>query len=150
MGSATTIQWATHTASPWYGCQHATLPNGTPHPGCLHCYAESGAKRSPATLGEWGPGGTRVVSQSFHSACRRWNKQAERSGVLASVFPSLCDPFEEFGGEIHVGKDVSMLRTRRGKKTTPLTLMQLQDRVVSCDTFNQEEMEWGGCGCALD
>lgn len=45
-------------------------------------------------------GETRVVSKSFHYKCRLWNKQAEAAGVRASVFPSICDPFEDWQGPI--------------------------------------------------
>lgn len=98
MPTDTKIQWAKHTASPWYSCEHAKLPDGSDHPGCLNCYAETMARRNPATLGVWGPNGTRVVSKSFHAACRRWNKAAAKAGVRASVFPSMCDPFDDWQG----------------------------------------------------
>lgn len=95
MSETTGIEWADHTASPWYGCAHATLQDGNEHPGCLNCYAERMAKRNPVILGQWGPDGTRVVSKSFAENCRRWNKAAQRDGVRRRVFPSFCDPFEE-------------------------------------------------------
>lgn len=94
MGDTTKIEWADHTASPWYGCSHAVLSDGVEHPGCANCYAEAMAKRNPVTLGQWGTEGTRVKSKSFSRSCEAWNKQAERDGVRRSVFPSLCDPFE--------------------------------------------------------
>lgn len=94
MGDTTKIEWADHTASPWYGCSHAVLPDGSEHEGCANCYAEALAKRNPAILGVWGTEGTRVISKSFYKNCETWNKQAERDGVRRSVFPSLCDPFE--------------------------------------------------------
>lgn len=94
MGNTTKIEWADHTASPWYGCSHAVLSDGAEHEGCANCYAEAMAKRNPATLGHWGTEGTRVLSKSFSKNCETWNKQAERDGVRRSVFPSLCDPFE--------------------------------------------------------
>lgn len=98
MAETTGIEWADHTASPWYGCSHAILTDGTEHPGCLNCYAERMAKRNPAVLGSWGTAGTRTVSQSFIENCRRWNKQAATSGRRTIVFPSICDPFEDFAG----------------------------------------------------
>lgn len=88
MGTETKIQWCDHTASPWHGCSEV-------HAGCDQCYARELSKRNPSTLGTWGPDGTRVESKSFHANCRRWNKAAEQSGVRQSVFPSLCDPFED-------------------------------------------------------
>lgn len=101
MAENSKIEWCTHSASPWHGCQHAG-----DHPGCQRCYAEAMAKRNPKTLGVWGPNGTRVVSKSFAANCRRWNKQAEAAGVRQSVFPSICDPFEDWQGRLHfVEKD---------------------------------------------
>ena len=104
MGYKTGISWCDHTASPWHGCTHGVYTdadgNEHEHPGCGHCYAEAMAKRNPGTLGVWGKDGTRVRSASFHANCRRWNKQAERDGVIRSVFPSICDPFEMWEGPI--------------------------------------------------
>lgn len=88
MGATTTIAWCDHSASPWYGCTEV-------HTGCDHCYARELAKRNPATLGVWGPDGTRVKSKSFLRNLRQWNRQAADTGRVASVFPSLCDPFED-------------------------------------------------------
>lgn len=51
-----------------------------------------------------------------------------------------------------LGKDVSILRDRRGGKTTPLTLRQLRLRVQgNRDPLSEDERcDWGGCGCAID
>lgn len=100
MGEATKIEWCDHTASPWYGCQHATLADGSAHPGCEHCYAEAMSKRNPATLGLWGSRGVRVKSKSFLANLRKWNREAVKRGAVESVFPSLCDPFEDWQGAI--------------------------------------------------
>lgn len=93
MAEATKIQWTQKTASPWHGCSEV-------HIGCDQCYARTMAKRNPATLGVWGPNGTRVRSASFWDNCRRWNRAAEKAGRVDSVFPSICDPFENWGGKI--------------------------------------------------
>jgi len=100
MGITTGISWADRTKSAWHGCAHATLEDGSPHPGCLNCYAELGASRNPGTLGIWGPDGTRVRSKSFRKDCEDWQKQAEAAGTIYSVFPSIHDPFEEREGLI--------------------------------------------------
>lgn len=102
MGQESKIEWLNggHTASPWHGCQHATLPDGSEHPACDHCYAEAMAKRNPAVLGVWGAAGTRVMSKSFHDNCRKWNAAAEKAGVRQSVFPSICDISEDWQGPI--------------------------------------------------
>lgn len=90
MGRNSEIEWLNggHTASPWYGCSHV-------HAGCDNCYAEALAKRNPATLGIWGDEGTRVKSKSFIANLRKWNAEARAAGRIDSVFPSLCDPFED-------------------------------------------------------
>lgn len=104
MADKTGISWTDHTASPWHGCEHAVYidadGNEHEHPGCLNCYAEAMSKRNPGTLGEWGAQGKRVMSASFHQNCRRWNKNAEAQGKRFKVFPSICDPFEDWKGVI--------------------------------------------------
>lgn len=44
--------------------------------------------------------GTRVMSASFAKNCRRWNADAKKRGVIETVFPSICDSFEDWHGEI--------------------------------------------------
>ena len=39
MGTATQIQWADHTFTPWRGCVEV-------HSGCDHCYARELARRN--------------------------------------------------------------------------------------------------------
>lgn len=48
-------------------------------------------------------------------------------------------------------KDISILKDRRGGTTKPLTLEALRKRMVCGGqlTFD-EEMDWGGCGCAVE
>jgi len=94
MGENTKIEWCDHSASPWHGCAHATA-DGIFHPGCEHCYAETMSGRNPGTLGVWGNEGTRVKSKSFINNLRKWNREAKAAGKVVSVFPSLCDPFED-------------------------------------------------------
>lgn len=82
------IEWTDHTASPWYGCEKVAA-------GCEHCYAEALSLRNPGTLGIWGAEGVRVKSKSFIANLRKWQCEAARTGKVVSVFPSLCDPFED-------------------------------------------------------
>lgn len=95
MGDVSKIEWLRggHTSSPWHGCEHK-------HLGCINCYAETMAKRNPGVLGVWGPQGTRVRSKSFHANCARWQRYAVASGVRSCVFPSICDPFEDWKGAV--------------------------------------------------
>lgn len=114
MGTVTKIEWCDHSASPWYGCAHAELPGGGAHPGCENCYAEALSKRNPATLGVWGTDGRRVLSKSFHDNCRKWNAAAAKAGVRQSVFPSLCDPFEDWQGSVHDHRGQLLMHSARG------------------------------------
>ena len=44
-----------------------------------------------------------------------------------------------------LGKDVAILRDRRGGKTRPLPMREFRERIEAggqCDLF-----DWGGCGC---
>ena len=45
----------------------------------------------------------------------------------------------------YLGKDVSILKDRRGGKTRPLTLKALRERVECGGAI--DEHDWGGCGC---
>lgn len=87
------IEWTTHTWSPWRGCTKVS-------PGCANCYADSTAKRNPSALGIWGPKGKRVVNADW-KAPLRWNRQAEKAGERWRIFPSMCDPFEDWSGPMH-------------------------------------------------
>lgn len=140
MATETKIQWATHTASPWYGCSRV-------HTGCTNCYAEALAKRNPSTLGVWGPHGTRVLSASFTKNCRKWNKAAEQSGVRSSVFPSLCDPFEEFDAVQSPGSDDELRKCSvcGWFGTLPIIIRSLAKRTniygcPHCDTNEDTEL----------
>jgi 3'-phosphoadenosine 5'-phosphosulfate sulfotransferase (PAPS reductase)/FAD synthetase len=46
------------------------------------------------------------------------------------------------------GKDVAILRDRRGGPTKPMTLRTFRERIEGQGTFDQ--LDWGGCGCALE
>lgn len=104
----TKIEWATHSFSPWIGCSKV-------HVGCANCYAEAMAGR----LGvRWGTDGIRRrTAESTWRQVERWNKKAAPGictcpgitkrytshnwpcpavVVRPRVFPSLCDPFEDY------------------------------------------------------
>lgn len=102
MGEATKIQWCDATFNPWRGCEHATLPDGSSHPGCDHCYAEAMSKRNPSALGTWGGSGTRVrAADAMWRQPLKWNREAEQAGERRRVFcASLADVFEDWSGPI--------------------------------------------------
>jgi hypothetical protein len=50
-----------------------------------------------------------------------------------------------------IGKDVAILRDRRGGKTRPMTLKEFRERLeVEGQLAPDETHDFGGCGCALD
>lgn len=92
MAEQTGISWCHSTWSPWRGCVKVS-------PGCDHCYAEAMSHRNPAVLGEWGPEGKRVLNADWRKPLA-WDRAAAKAGERRRVFPSLCDPFEEFSGRV--------------------------------------------------
>lgn len=93
--------------SPWLGCSRVSI-------GCQSCYAAAMAGRLGVV---WGPGGTRRrTAESTWKQVERWNRKAAcrcRKGPFdhehehwcpqrdrPRVFPSLCDPFEDWQGPI--------------------------------------------------
>lgn len=100
MAENSKIQWTTHTYNPWRGCTKV-------HAGCTNCYAEALSGRNPATLGVWGPNGTRVVAaERSWEMPLKWDRAAAKAGERHRVFcASLADVFEDWKGPIsdHVG-----------------------------------------------
>lgn len=110
MAENSKIEWTTHTFNPWRGCTKVSR-------GCENCYAETLSKRNPATLGVWGPNGTRVVAaEKTWSDPLKWNRDAECNcgggfgGTHSEYCPqanrprvfcdSLSDVFEDWNGPI--------------------------------------------------
>lgn len=89
MGETTAIEWCSHTFNPWRGCTKVS-------DGCKFCYADKWSERNPATLGVWGPKGTRVVAaESYWKQPLKWNRDAQAAGERRRVFcASLADVFE--------------------------------------------------------
>ena len=55
---------------------------------------------------------------------------------------------EEEKMRMSLGKNVSVLKDRRGKTSKPLTLKVLREWIESGTEFDTHD--WGGCGCAVD
>lgn len=92
MGIETGIAWADHTKSPWEGCQRV-------HTGCEHCYAEARNRRFGGRY--WGPESVRrVTPASSMKELYKWNRLALAAGEYRRTFPSICDPFEAFHGDM--------------------------------------------------
>lgn len=77
-----------------------------------------------------------------------------RSGQaqFALLYEKLPDTFADWrAGEDRLrnflGKDVAILRDRRGGETKPLPLHEFEKRITPRD---YDEFEFGGCGCFLD
>src|SRR5262249_54305858 len=87
MGNETDISWADHTASPWLGCQKVS-------PACDGCYAEALMDKRFGRV-SWGPHGERQrAGKGFFANLRAWDRAAAAAGRRATVFPSLCAPFD--------------------------------------------------------
>jgi len=83
----TGISWCDRTWSPWIGCTKVS-------PACDGCYA---AHLMDTRLGrvEWGPHGERKrTSESYWRNLAKWDREAKAAGRIISVFPSLCDPWD--------------------------------------------------------
>ncbi len=94
MAEDTKIQWTHHSWSPWHGC--AKISDG-----CANCYAATMSKRNPGTLGVWGANGSRVVAaEASWRKVMAWDRAAAKAGERHRVFPSICDPFEDWIGPI--------------------------------------------------
>jgi protein gp37 len=82
MSDTTGIEWATHTASPWFGCTEVS-------PGCVNCYARQ------LTLQKgwagWGDSSPRVRSKGFWKDAYRLNRKAEGAAERPRMFTSLMD-----------------------------------------------------------
>lgn len=90
MGKDSKIEWCHHTFNWWEGCQKAG-------PGCDNCYAEARNKRfGGGTAINWGPGAPRrLTSQANRNLPRKWNREAEKTGIRPRVFcSSLSDVFD--------------------------------------------------------
>ena len=92
MGKNTTIEWTDHSANAWWGCTHKG-------PGCLHCYAESIAKRYGFDI--WGPNAPRRYIKGFEPLLRRLDREAAAQGVQETVFINdMSDMFEDHSGPV--------------------------------------------------
>lgn len=89
MAKNSKIEWTHHTFNPWRGCTKVS-------DGCKHCYAETLSARNHATLGIWGPKGSRpIAAESYWRQPLKWDRLAKQSGERKRVFcASLADVFE--------------------------------------------------------
>lgn len=85
MAAVTGIEWCDHTWSPWKGCTPISAA-------CDHCYAAGYGARFGVPFEHGAP--RRRTSADYWKQPARWNRQAAAAGRVATVFPSLCDPFD--------------------------------------------------------
>lgn len=91
MGDTSKIEWCDATFNPVRGCTKIS-------PGCKHCYAEQ-LVITRHKLPVWGPQAPRkVAGESSWKKLGTWNRKAEKAQDMLRVFPSLCDPFEDYCG----------------------------------------------------
>ncbi|GEP00593.1 DUF5131 family protein [Methylobacterium haplocladii] len=87
MAETTGISWCDRTWSPWIGCTKIS-------PACDGCYA---AHLMDTRMGrvEWGPHGVRQrTSETYWRNLGKWDREAKAAGRIITVFPSLCDPWD--------------------------------------------------------
>ncbi|MBE2178897.1 MAG: phage Gp37/Gp68 family protein [Chthoniobacterales bacterium] len=87
MAENTAIEWCDASLSPWWGCTKVS-------PACAHCYAEAIDARF-AGGGHWGKGAPRLPKPNFERDAMRLDRKAAKLGRKLTVFPSMCDPFDE-------------------------------------------------------
>ena len=92
MADKTEISWTDSSFNIWWGCS----PVG---PGCDHCYAAALGKRFGAK--HWGKSSSpRILSNSNWLNPPRWQRRAEKSGIVHKVFcGSMCDWADKNGPE---------------------------------------------------
>lgn len=86
MAKTTRIDWADATFSPWQGCSKVS-------PGCENCYEHRWAMRCGLDINGSKP--RRLTADSTWKELRKWNAECLRENKRMTVFPSLCDPFDE-------------------------------------------------------
>lgn len=90
MGVGTKIEWTRISWSPWWGCTKVSVGEKG---ACELCYAEALDKRTGGD--HWGPGKPRRELSAKHWGMPlRWNAEAQAAGERWTVFPSMCDPFD--------------------------------------------------------
>lgn len=106
----TKIAWADHTFNPWIGCSKVAS-------GCANCFAEAQSGRFGVTRG---PNGTRrKTSEAYWRKPLKWQKESEqfehwKNWHRLRVFPSLCDPFEDWLHPIQHHRGPQLTTTGKG------------------------------------
>lgn len=83
-----------------------------------------------------------------HGACVKAGQAQWR--LLLHLYPDQYAYHEKREQELreYLGKDVAILRDRRGGKTRPLTLKEFRERIEGGGEHDRHD--YGGCGCAIE
>jgi protein gp37 len=120
MAENSKIEWTSNTWNPWIGCTKVS-------PGCAHCYAETLMDERYGKV-KWGPNGTRVrTSAAYWRKPLIWDVAAVVEGRTIRVFPSLCDPFEDWEGPIMSGGKSPVALSREGRASNGSNRMTMDD-----------------------
>jgi protein gp37 len=134
MGAETAIEWAKHTWSPWGGCQRVS-------PACDNCYAEALDKRF-GRAGAWGPQGIRNLrTAAYYRQADQWNAAAAAAGRQETVFPSMCDPFDNHRSILPAWRLAHWALIRRTPHLTWLLLTKRPQNIR-----NMLPLDWGAEG----
>jgi hypothetical protein len=100
---------------------------------------------------EFGIDPPRLYGMGFpHNNCGGFCVKAGQAHFLhlLAVMPERFAYHEAKEQEVrdYLGKDVAILRDRRGGTTSPMTLRTLRERAQAADP-QLDLFEWGGCGC---
>lgn len=113
MGKNSGIEWTDHTLNFYWGCVEVS-------PGCDHCYAKALAKRYGHDV--WGVNAPRQIIKSAPANALKWQREAEREGVVRRVF---CQSMSDIGEILPAGHpqsiDIGLLRERLFTEIIPAT-----------------------------
>ena len=96
----------------------------------------------------------RLYEWSAHNNCGGFCVKAGH-GQFAALLKNMPERYayhEQKEQELRevIGKDVAIMRDRRGGTSTPLTLRSFRERIEAEETENVDLDDFGGCGCMVD
>lgn len=105
------------------------------------------------TLEAQGVKAPRLYAQGFeHNNCGGGCVRAGQGHFahLLHAMPERYDEWErnEQAMREYLGKDVSILKDRRGGRSRPMTLAKLRKRIEASEPYESDM--WGGCGCFME
>jgi protein gp37 len=131
MGEKSKIAWTHATFNFVWGCQRVSRA-------CLHCYAESLAKKYAKGMSLWGANSNRRFFGDTHwNEPLKWDRKAAESGKQFRVFcGSMCDVCEDYQGPDKDRFNVERERLKKLILSTPhLTWLLLTKRPENYGKF---------------